>query len=179
MKKLLIVTVIISFAAVTGFAQYNHNTHQNKNSHTAADTSKQNNLSQLLISYYSIKDALVAGNAASASASADQFVRITNTVDYKVISEGNINALLKDANRIAASKDINQQREVFSNFSNNMATVAKAVKLSSEPVYLQYCPMKKASWLSNEAAIKNPYFGKQMLTCGKVSEIINPLVSSN
>jgi len=34
--------------------------------------------------------------------------------------------------------------------------------------------MKKAVWLSNEKAIKNPYYGSQMLTCGKVVETINP-----
>ncbi|RYF82932.1 MAG: DUF3347 domain-containing protein, partial [Chitinophagaceae bacterium] len=35
-----------------------------------------------------------------------------------------------------------------------------------------YCPMKKALWLSNEKAIKNPYYGSAMLTCGKVTETI-------
>jgi hypothetical protein len=34
--------------------------------------------------------------------------------------------------------------------------------------------MKKAYWLSGDAAIKNPYFGSSMLTCGKVSTTINP-----
>jgi hypothetical protein len=27
-------------------------------------------------------------------------------------------------------------------------------------------------WLSSEAVIKNPYYGKAMLTCGKVTETI-------
>jgi hypothetical protein len=34
--------------------------------------------------------------------------------------------------------------------------------------------MKKASWLSSEAAIKNPYFGSAMLTCGKVTATLKP-----
>lgn len=37
-------------------------------------------------------------------------------------------------------------------------------------VYYQYCPMKKAYWLSMEKEIKNPYYGSSMLTCGKVIE---------
>jgi len=178
MKKIFIVTAIISFTAFSGFAQNDHNSHQNKTSNTK-DTGKQNNLLQLLESYYAIKDALIAGNSSSASTGADQFIKVVNTVDYKIISEGNINALLKDANKIAEGKDIDKQRQVFANFSNNMATIAKAIKLSTEPVYLQYCPMKKASWLSNEAAIKNPYYGKQMLSCGKVTETINPPAGQN
>jgi len=32
--------------------------------------------------------------------------------------------------------------------------------------------MKKAYWLSSEAAIKNPYFGNAMLACGKITETL-------
>ncbi len=75
-------------------------------------------LSQLLASYYNIKDALVAGNAGLASASAAQFIKTANGIDYKVISEGNINAFLTDAGKISESKDIERQRERFANFSS-------------------------------------------------------------
>lgn len=128
--------------------------------------------SQLLHSYYNIKNALVAGNANAASISAEQFVKTTNGIDYKVISEGNINTLLKDATAISESKDLKDQRMHFANLSTNMFAVAKAVKLTDQPVYYTYCPMKKAYWLSNEAAIKNPYFGSAMPTCGKVVETL-------
>ena len=53
--------------------------------------------SQLLTQYYQIKDALVAGNANIAATNAEAFLKIANSIDYKVISEGNINALVKDA----------------------------------------------------------------------------------
>lgn len=129
-------------------------------------------LQELLSSYYNIKDALVAGNANTASISAEQFVKTINGIDYKVISEGNVNTLLKDAGRISETRNIKQQRELFANFSTNMVTLAKAVKLTMQPVYEVYCPMKKAYWLSNEKAIKNPYFGSAMLTCGSVVETL-------
>ena len=128
--------------------------------------------SQLLHSYYDIKNALVAGNANTASASAEQFLKTANGVDYKVISEGNINTLLKDATAISESKDLKEQRMHFANLSTNMFIAAKAVKLTTEPIYYTYCPMKKAYWLSSESVIKNPYFGSAMLTCGKVTEIL-------
>jgi hypothetical protein len=64
------------------------------------------------------------------------------------------------------------QREKFATLSTNMFALAKTMKLSAEPVYQQYCPMKKASWLSNNKAIKNPYYGSAMLTCGSVKETI-------
>lgn len=128
---------------------------------------------ELLISYYGIKDALVTGKADDAAMHAQHFLKIANGIDFKVISEGNINALLKDASAISESKDIKMQREHFANLSNNMSALAKAVKLSDQPVYQVYCPMKKASWLSSEKEIKNPYYGSAMLTCGTVKETIN------
>ena len=139
----------------------------------AQDSTQQHQLSQLLTQYYNIKDALVAGNGNLASAKAEEFIKTANSIDYKVISEGNINSLLKDATPISETKDINVQREHFSNLSNNMASLAKSVKLTTEPIYQAYCPMKKANWLSNDKAIKNPYYGSAMLTCGKVVETIN------
>jgi hypothetical protein len=139
----------------------------------AQDSTQQNQLSQLLTQYYNIKDALVAGNGNLVSVKAGEFIKTANSIDYKVISEGNINALLKDATPISETKDIKVQREHFSNLSNNMASLAKSVKLTTEPIYQAYCPMKKANWLSNDKAIKNPYYGSSMLTCGKVVETIN------
>ena len=139
----------------------------------AQDSTQQHQLSQLLTQYYNIKDALVAGNGYLASIKAEEFIKTANSIDYKVISEGNINALLKDATPISETKDIKVQREHFSNLSNNMASLAKSVKLTTELIYQAYCPMKKANWLSNDKAIKNPYYGSAMLTCGKVVETIN------
>ena len=129
--------------------------------------------SQLLTSYYNIKDALVAGDANAAALQAEEFVKAANGIDYKVISEGNINTLLKDATAISESKDLKDQRTHFANLSTNMFAVAKAVKLTDKPVYEAYCPMKKVYWLSNDKVIKNPYFGSAMPTCGKVVETID------
>ena len=137
------------------------------------DSTQQYQLSQLLSQYYNIKDALVAGNGTEASAKAEEFIKIANSLDYKLISEGNINALVKDATLISETKDLKKQRKYFSNFSNNMADLAKAVKLSSATIYKAYCPMEKANWLSNSKAIKNPYYGSAMLTCGNIVETIN------
>lgn len=127
----------------------------------------------LLTHYYAIKDALVAGNGSTASANAAQFIQTLNKLDDGSIAGDSKTTLLKDAAPIAASSDIKKQRENFASLSSNMATLAKSVKLSAQPIYQQYCPMKKAAWLSNDKAIKNPYYGSAMLTCGKVTETIN------
>ncbi|TKK66416.1 DUF3347 domain-containing protein [Ilyomonas limi] len=139
----------------------------------AQDSAKQSQSSQLLSLYYNIKNALVTDDANAASLSAQEFIKALNSTDSKAISESNISALLKDANSIAETKDIKHQREHFTGLSSNMVAAVKAGKLTDQPVYQAYCPMKKAYWLSKDKTIKNPYFGSAMLTCGKVVETIN------
>src|SRR6185295_2545996 len=105
----------------------------------------------------------VNSNPTSAAASADELVNTINDADKEAIIEKTRNTLLTDARAISQSKEINFQREKFEPLSNNMFKLAKTIKLTAEPIYHQYCPMKKATWLSNNKAIKNPYYGTAML----------------
>jgi hypothetical protein len=77
-----------------------------------------------------------------------------------------------DARHISESKDINHQRQHFMSLSTNVFKLARQVKLSSQPIYEDYCPMRKAYWLSSDTAIRNPYFGSAMPTCGRVTATI-------
>jgi hypothetical protein len=170
MKKLFILAIAIVTLSTTVNAQHNHHAPQ-----TSKDSLKTVSLSDLLTTYYSMKDALVASKAETAATKASEFVKAINSIDMKALSEADHTAFMAvneklafDAEHIAESKDITHQRDHFKTFSDNLLTLAKAVKLSAQPVYQQYCPMKKAAWLSSEAAIKNPYYGSAMLTCGSV-----------
>ncbi len=135
----------------------------------AQDSSKN---TILLSSYYSLKDALVSSNPALAATAADGFAKALADADQQSINAEVKSILLTDATVIAQSKDLKLQREKFAELSTNMFELAKTIKLSTEPVYQQYCPMKKASWLSNNKAIKNPYYGNAMLTCGSVKSTL-------
>ncbi len=156
MKKIFFVAFITTSLAQLCFAQ---------------DSTKTKS-SPLLTSYYNLKDALVASNANTASASTSEFVKAINSLDTAVVKAENRNALLNDAVAISQTKDLNVQRVKFATLSANLFTLAKTVKLSAEPIYQQYCPMKKAFWLSDVKAIKNPYYGSAMLTCGSVKETL-------
>jgi len=136
------------------------------------------NFTETLNNYFNIKDALIKTDARSASIKAFEFVKMIKSIDVKSLSEienrafvGISEKLVSDAEHIADSKDINDQRDYFKPLSSNLVVLAKAIKLSAHPIYQQYCPMKKAYWLSNEKLIKNPYYGNQMLTCGTVTGI--------
>jgi len=136
-------------------------------------------LTPLLNSYYDLKDALVNSDAVTTSVKANEFIKASNNVDIKTIPANKLDAftslqkkLVADAEQMAATKDISKLRDYFAAFSLNFYSLAKVIKLSDDPVYWQYCPMKKTSWLSSNKAIKNPYYGKAMLTCGNVKETL-------
>ena len=143
------------------------------------DTASESSLEQLLPLYYSIKDALVNSDASLAASKAGEFVISVKKIDSKNLSGSEQKTytslqdkLTADAKNISQDKDIAKQRIFFASLSDNIYSLAKKVKLSAQPIYRDYCPMKKKYWLSRESAIKNPYFGKAMPTCGEVKETL-------
>lgn len=125
----------------------------------------------LFAEYLTIKDALVTDNAAKASDAAGNFVQSLAAIDTKTIAVEKSNALKTDASAIQQSKDIKIQRKSFNSLSDNMVELMKDQKISST-IFVQYCPMAKAQWMSSKKEIRNPYYGKSMLECGFVSSEI-------
>lgn len=156
MKKYIITAVFTVFSIISLSAQ----------SKTDAQVSK------LYQNYISIKTALSADDADKASKAAAEFIKTASAVDYKVVSEGNLNILRKDATTISEARTVDAQRETFFNLSDNMIALTKQFKLSDKPVFVQYCPMADGSWLSNEKQIINPYYGSKMLSCGSIKSEI-------
>lgn len=125
-----------------------------------------------LQAYYEVKDALISSNASVAGTKATALINAIKANEKTNTSKVLRDKILFDAGQIAESKDIEYQRGHFTSLSTNFYALVKAVKLSDKPVYYAYCPMKKSYWLSEGEAIKNPYYGSKMLTCGKVAEVL-------
>lgn len=134
--------------------------------------------------YFALKDELVktdgiaaAEKAAALTKSLDAVVTLSLTSDTHAAWIKLEKDLKGDAAKIAATKDPAQQRSAFITLSKNMYELVKAAK-PAETIYYQFCPManggKGANWLSRESAVKNPYYGNRMLTCGKTVETIKP-----
>lgn len=145
------------------------------------DADAKAQLAAALDSYYAVKDALVDSNAEAASSAADKLVeKLAAVDDTKLTAAQNAVwtkrsvALKKDASHINKNKEIVHQREHFETLSINMYAVIKAIAANSADVYLHYCPMRKASWLSESKEVKNPYYGKKMLDCGDVKATLKP-----
>ena len=148
---------------------------------SASANARPADLFPILDHYYQLKDALVAGDAAAASSAAGEMLKAIGNVDMKPMTPADHAAFMAlqdklafDARHISESKDINHQRQHFGSLSANLFKLARQVRLSQKPIYEDYCPMKKAYWLSSDSAIRNPYFGSAMPGCGNISTTIQP-----
>jgi hypothetical protein len=140
---------------------------------------KPSRVPEVLASYYVVKDALVKTDARQAALAATDLLKLLTTLDRNALSTADQatilpmkEKLIAETRSISEASDVEKQRQAFSGLSSDMVTIAKSAKGSGSPAYVQYCPMKKATWLSKESAVKNPYYGNAMLTCGKVTETI-------
>ena len=69
---------------------------------------------------------------------------------------------------LAQAKDIKAARQAFKPLSASLVKYLADNKAGRGIYHEAYCPMVKASWLQTEKTIKNPYMGKEMLTCGEL-----------
>jgi len=138
-------------------------------------------LQDALQQYMAVKDALVKSDQKLTAASSKLFATSLEAVKMdQLTSEEHtvwmkVGADLKELSQQMAVADLKQQRNLFIQVTSGMYALVKSAKLESA-TYYQYCPManngKGANWLSKENQIKNPYYGNQMLSCGKVVETI-------
>ena len=175
MKK----SIIALATALTVF--FSANNIQANTLRTESETTEIADASQLQSvydAYFSVKDALIKSDSKLTSAKAatlltaitavkmDKLKSNEHTVWMKVVKK-----LTADAKSISATTDLKKQRETFKSLSKSTYDLIK-VSSPEQPIYKQYCPMADADWLSKEKAVKNPYYGSSMLTCGNVVETI-------
>jgi hypothetical protein len=133
----------------------------------------QNNINNITTAYLALKNALAAGNSSAAQGKAKDLLVALSAPEtslnpgQKKVFDTYAEKLKYDSRHIFEVGVIDHQREHFESLSKNMYEVLKGTKANTTPVYYQYCPMKKAYWLSESATIKNPYYSdKEMSTCG-------------
>jgi len=136
-------------------------------SFSAAVAQKKVPAKQQAINYYlNMKNSLIVSDKESVAKGADSLLKAANKID-------GTDSIRLYAGKIAATTDINKQRAGFILLSKLMWTMAEQMPVQKKnTVYLQVCPMTGASWLSKEKEIRNPYYPKNMLTCGEVKRQI-------
>jgi len=156
-----------------------------KNEGTIQDTIKKetaNPVLEVYAAYFGLKDALIANDGVTTSNKAKELFKAIDKVAMDKMTSAQHTVWMKymtklsyDAEHIKGVTETEHQREHFNSLSKNMFEVMKVIK-PSYSIYYDHCPMyndgKGGNWISKESAIKNPFYGSQMLTCGKTVETI-------
>ena len=132
--------------------------------------------------YFHVKHALVNNDAAEAKNGATMMLQVISQFDNSLLSADekaayteHISAIKEHADAIIKSADVDAQRMHFAELSMHEYELIKAFG-AGKKIYYDHCPMafnsKGANWLSESAAIQNPYMGTKMPECGSVEQVI-------
>lgn len=156
-------------------------TMDNNTEKSASAKNSNASINEVVANYLKLKNALVNDNSKEAANSGNALIATIGKVDMNSISKEQ----MKDYMDIAESAKENaehigdnagkldHQREHFVMLSKDMNDLIQLFG-TSQKLYLDFCPMaddnKGAVWISETKEITNPYFGKDMATCGSIKK---------
>ena len=146
-------------------------------------TAFKEQLIALTSAYFKVKDALVASDIKLTGSQAANLIKKTNEVDMSWLSgDAHVfwmqqqGAILAHAQNIQKAMDLEAQRAQFEYLSAAVIRSVKSLGVPSGTLFVQHCPMVNnnhgADWLSDTEAVRNPYFGEKMMTCGLTTDTI-------
>ncbi|MCZ4224129.1 DUF3347 domain-containing protein [Pedobacter rhodius] len=164
MKKIMIMVALIAIATTKlTFAQ----------SKTGAA------FNQLLMAYFDVKNALATDKKDIATEKAKALSVKVDAIPHQDLPAAQHMLWMEQAKiiklkatELAAGKDIKSQRKSFEGLSSAMIKTVRNIKFNNATVYVQHCPMARASWLNEKENVENPYYGSMMFDCGDVTETI-------
>lgn len=162
-SALLVLTLSFSYAQEI---KLNHDHSKMEMKQTPLEFSNEN-VANAYEHYEHIKNDLVGSNPGDAQKGAEMLNEALGKV-------GGADAALSASQKITATDKLKVQRKAFSELSTEMEALLRG-KITSGKLYKDFCPMALnggAYWLSSIEDIRNPYYGAQMLSCGKVTEVI-------
>ncbi|MDR6337636.1 Cu(I)/Ag(I) efflux system membrane fusion protein [Filimonas zeae] len=125
--------------------------------------------------YLMLKENLVASDSVNAQSNAKILsealgnMRIKKANIFMLDTLGNVRRdAVEMAKAISETQHINMQRKQLAVLSGKFWYWLEHQPQPAFTVFEQRCPMTGEVWLSNEEAIKNPYYPRNMLTCGEV-----------
>lgn len=139
----------------------------------------KNSLQEQVHHYILLKDAFVSSDLHKIKKQAktllDALPEFRTLITDKV-AVGKIDAITKKLQAIENATGLTEQRKYFKDVSEDLLTILSATQGIGEAVYVQHCDCADnntgGTWLSLQKEIRNPFFGDEMLTCGRVERVI-------
>ena len=191
--KTIVFCIAIIAVTISACGDNNNNTskEENKTNESAAANAPASNttsrqaapVDDAVTAYLQLKNALVSDDGKEAATAGkqlhDAMLKLDNApfeAEQKKVYDEVKEDIKEHAEHISDNAGkIAHQREHFDMLSQDMYDLVKSAK-TTKTLYKDHCPMyndnKGADWLSEVKEIKNPYYGKKMLTCGTVKEEI-------
>jgi Cu(I)/Ag(I) efflux system membrane fusion protein len=153
-----------------------------KNSKSVSISQKvKENLKPIFESYLEMKDALTNDNLEAAKKSGNNLLKSVENVNMALFTGESHNIWMGFSTELKTSlehlghfKTLEELRKAFLQVSNSIIKLETTFNPNDRPLYVLHCPMannnKGADWLSTSKEVRNPYYGKSMLTCGEVSK---------
>ena len=129
-----------------------------------ADDALMEPVKSVLDHYLKIQGELAKDSIKGVDEHAAAIAKAVKGDDMKMLSPD----VAKQADALAQAKDLKAARTAFKPLSASLVKYLADNKAGKGTYHEAYCPMVKASWLQTGKAIKNPYMGKQMLSCGEL-----------
>ncbi|NTD99158.1 DUF3347 domain-containing protein [Agrobacterium tumefaciens] len=171
MKQIFGIAILLTFIA----CNQSEKKSADQNDSSQADSISVNNQVSIkdkkkegiLIKYVNLKNALVKSDEKLAQKNAADLQK--SLADF----EG-CEPTAEIAGKIASSGNLVDQRKGFTILSSDLIALMKSAEIEKGTIFVQHCPMANkgdgGDWLSTEKEIRNPYYGKEMLECGRVTE---------
>jgi hypothetical protein len=103
-----------------------------------------------------VSEALAGDNLVEAKVNASKLADVATTAHDT--------DLARNAGKVSAAASLDQARSAYKIVGAQTATLAHGVSGYS----VVSCSMAEAKWVQKGTAVRNPYFGKEMLTCGVI-----------
>jgi Cu(I)/Ag(I) efflux system membrane fusion protein len=153
--------------------------HNTKN--VSVSQKAKDGLKPIFTNYLAMKDALTNDNLETAKKSGSNLLKSVESVNMSLFTGESHNVwmglsadLKKSLEHIEHFNTIEDLRKAFIQISNSVINLGITFNPNDKPLYVLHCPMANnnngADWLSSSKEVRNPYYGKSMLTCGEVSK---------
>jgi len=147
----------------------------------AAEIINTGPLKDIIGTYLQIKNYLASDNPSGAAEAGKGLAAVFKNFDKsgltpeqkKSLADVEADAIENSEHIGESARDIAHQREHFELLSSDVYELVKRFG-GGQDLYRDFCPMYKngkgAYWLSETKEIHNPYYGKDMPTCGVIKE---------
>lgn len=199
MKKVVIVVLVLVVAGVAAYFLLRKEDKPEPPKQQPLAISKNSDafnqaFNALLNNYYSLKNAFVEWDTASAVKAAAVLAASVEKVPFSELKGDTMivatarsfaESVVAESNTIIGAGGIEEKRRSFYTLSENLYNLVRTVKYDQAIVYHMNCPMafndnEEASWISNTDKVENPYLGKKhpkykagMIECGSVQDSVD------